>query len=138
MRQTNVLLVDEDLPVRQALGRALTVENFNVVSAASGHEAVQQFGENPIDVLLLDLNPQNERSWDTLRRLIALKPLLPVIIITARFRQQAAGKAGAVDAWMEKPLDIPILIQVLNELASQPPDVRYRLRSQRTANGKKD
>jgi DNA-binding response OmpR family regulator len=135
-RQTHVLLVDEDLPVRQALGRALTVENFHVVSAGSGSEAVQRFGEQSIDVLLLDLNPQSERGWDTLRRLTALQPLLPVIIITARAGQLTSGStARTVDAWMEKPLDIPVLIQVLNELASQTPDVRHRVVTRRTANG---
>ena len=68
----NILLVDEDLPVRQALERALTVENFQVVFAATGHEAVQRFG----DVLLLGLNSRNDGGWDTVLRLTALKPLL--------------------------------------------------------------
>ena len=129
----NILLVDEDLPVRQALERALTVENFQVVFAASGHEAVQRFGEYQIDVLLLGLNSRNESGWDTVKRLIALQPLLPVIITTGRPGHQVSADAPAVDAWMEKPLDLPILIQTINELASQTPDHRRRLVNERPA-----
>ena len=129
----NILLVDEDLPVRQALERALTVENFQVVFAATGHEAVQRFGEYHIDVLLLGLNSRNESGWDTLQRLTALQPLLPVIITTARPGHQMSANTPAVDAWMEKPLDLPVLIQTLNELASQTPDVRRRLVNERPA-----
>jgi DNA-binding response OmpR family regulator len=132
--QMNILLVDEDLPVRQALGRALTVENFHVLCAASGQEALVRFGEYPIDVLLLDLHPRNESGWDTVRRLTALRPLLPVVIITARNGHQTSANARGVDAWMEKPLDLPILIQLLNEFASQTPDVRRRLIRERSVN----
>ena len=128
----NILLVDEDLPVRQALERALSVENFQVVFAATGHEAVQRFGEYHIDVLLLGLNSR-DGGWDTVLRLTALKPLLPVIITTARPGQPTTENARAVDAWMEKPLDLPVLIQTLNELASQTPDDRRRLVNERPA-----
>ena len=129
----NILLVDEDLPVRQALERALTAENFQVVFAASMHEAEQRFGEYHIDVLLLGLNSRNESGWDTVQRLTALQPLLPVIITTARPGHQMSANTPAVDAWMEKPLDLPVLIQTLNELASQTPDDRRRVLNERPA-----
>jgi len=129
----NILLVVEDLPVRQALGRALTVENFHVVGAASGQEALLRFREYPIDILLLDLHPTNESGWDTVRRLTAFRPLLPVIIITARNGYQTSANAREIDAWMEKPLDLPVLVQLLSELASQTPDVRRRLIRERSA-----
>jgi DNA-binding response OmpR family regulator len=127
----NILLVDEDLPVRQALERALSVENFQVVFAACGHEAIQRFGEYHIDVLLFGLNSRNDSGWDTVLRLTALKPLLPVIITTARPGHSTTENARAVDAWMEKPLNLPVLVQTLNELASQTPDVRHRLVNER-------
>jgi two-component system response regulator MprA len=131
--KANILLMDEDLPVRQALERALTVENFQVVFAASMHEAEQRFGETHIDVLLLGLNSRNESGWDTVQRLTALQPLLPVIITTARPGHQMSANTLTVDAWMEKPLDLPVLIQTLNELASQTPDDRRRLVNERPA-----
>ena len=40
-KQTNILLIDEDLMVRQALGQALAMENYHVVYAANGHEALR-------------------------------------------------------------------------------------------------
>ena len=131
--KANILLVDEDLPVRQALERALSVENFQVVFAATGHEAIRRFGEYHIDVLLLGLNSRNDSGWDTVLRLTALKPLLPVIITAARPGHPMTERARAVDAWMEKPLNLPVLVQTLNELVSQTPDVRRRLVNERPA-----
>src|SRR5260221_2971824 len=131
--RANIRLVDEDVPVQQALGRALTLENFQVVCAASAHEAVQRFEEQQIDVLVLGLNQRDDRGWDTLKRLTAIQPLLPVVVTIARPGAQTAAGIRAVDAWMEKPLDLPILIQTLSELASQTPDVRRRVLSERPA-----
>ena len=119
--------------MRQALERALTVENFQVIFAACGHEAIRRFGEYHIDVLLLGLNSRNDSGWDTVLRLTALKPLLPVVITAARRGHPTTENARAVDAWMEKPLNLPVLVRTLNELASQTPDVRRRLVNERPA-----
>ena len=51
-----MLLIDDDLTVRQSLEQALTLENFLVVGVSNGIEALQEFGKKPIDVVLLDLN----------------------------------------------------------------------------------
>src|SRR5207249_2363647 len=41
-KQTNILLIDEDLMVRQALEQALAVENYYVLSAANRNEALRE------------------------------------------------------------------------------------------------
>src|SRR5438093_9556212 len=117
-RQTNILLIDEDTTVRQALGQVLTVENYRVVPAANRQEALREFGQNQIDIVLLDLNPRHENGWETLQRLIALQPHLPVIAMTARLELQEPCSAHGVDVLMEKPLNLAVLIQTLNELSS--------------------
>src|SRR5438046_9105660 len=73
----NVLVIDDDSKVRQSLGRALTTENYGVVSAANGREAMRHFDENRIDVVLLDLNLGPESGWDIFENLAALQPMHP-------------------------------------------------------------
>jgi two-component system OmpR family response regulator len=114
-----VLLVDDDPSVRQSLARALTFENFDVLVAANSDEALRGFAENPIDVLLLDQDLGRESGWDTLEQLRNRKPGLPVIMMTARPEQRTVRSTQGVEALMKKPLDLPLLFEILDALAVQ-------------------
>jgi DNA-binding response OmpR family regulator len=124
-RQIIILLIDDDLMVRQALEHVLAVENYQVVPAANRQEALQEFGKRQIDIVVIDVNPRHENGWETVQRITSLEPRVPVVGMTARAEQQEfTSSADAVDALMDKPLDVPVLIQTLNELLSQTPKSR--------------
>src|SRR5213080_646508 len=114
----SILLIEDDLMVRQALGQALAVENYHVVPAANRHEALREVGQRQIDIVLLDLNPRGENGWETFQHLTALQPNLPVVAMTAR-PEQANSKTQRVDVLLEKPIDLEVLIRTLNKLSSQ-------------------
>src|SRR5436190_19144927 len=90
-RQMNILLIEGDLMVRQAIGQALAVENYRVVPAQNQQEALREFRsqpiDQPIDLVLLDLNPREENAWETVQCLTALQPNLPVVAMTARLEE---------------------------------------------------
>ena len=113
-----VLLVDDNSSVRQSLTRALSFENYEVVAAANGAEAMRGLGGNSIDVVLLDQDLGLESGWDLLEQFRKLQPGLPVIIMTAR-PERPARSTQIVDALMEKPLDLPMLFQTLDSLAAR-------------------
>ena len=120
--------------VRQALGQALAVENYRVVPAQNQQEALREFSrqpiDQPIDVVLLDINPRDENAWETVERLTALQPNLPVIAMTARLEEHdSTSIAPALDALMEKPLNLVLLIQTLNNLTSLTPTPLRRCKS---------
>ena len=54
-------------------------------------EALREFRsqpiDQPIDIVILDLNPRNESAWETVQYLTALQPNLPVIAMTARLEE---------------------------------------------------
>src|SRR6266446_10082713 len=77
-----VLLVDDDFSVRQAVGLALRAENFEVISAWNGREALEKYFHGHVDLVLLDLNLPISNGWDTFERLMALNPYLAVVLIT--------------------------------------------------------
>ena len=115
-RQRNILLIEDDARVRQALGQALAVENYRVVPAANENEALREFDSEEIDIILLDLNPRHGSAWETVQRLTALRPHLRVVGMIARLEQHDSNlHHHAFDALMEKPLDLLQLIQTLNE-----------------------
>jgi DNA-binding response OmpR family regulator len=120
MNQPRVLLADDDQSVLEALGAVLESEGFEVIRAADGHQAVKMFYERPADLVLLDLNMPVKGGWDTLERLKTINPFLPVIVITARPNAPATAQAAGAAGFMQKPLNIRVLLDAMWELLAQP------------------
>ncbi len=99
-QKTNVLLVDDDLTVRQSLQQVLMQENFHVVTAANGLDAMCEFGRNSIDIVLLDINLGPESGWDTFEKLRTIRPRLPIIMMTGQPQEQRTGPLGGVELFM--------------------------------------
>lgn len=119
VRRKNILLVDDDITVREALVNALEMENYHVLHAANGQEAIREFLNNPIDIALLDLNLGEECGWDVFRQLTEIRPLLPTIVISAEPEKFAHPSSSEVDAFMEKPFNLSALFNTLNLVASE-------------------
>ena len=115
-----ILLVDDERSIRESLSKILGAENYEVVLAENGHEAIEKHGAQRIDLLILDLNMPVKNGWDTLDWLVKIDPVLPVVIITGRSNQRALAEAAGADALMEKPLDVPLLLQTIRELMDEP------------------
>jgi hypothetical protein len=52
--------------------------------------------------------------------------MLPVVIITGRSNQRGVAESAGADALMEKPLDVPLLLQTIRELLVEPMESRAR------------
>lgn len=116
-----ILLADDDASIRTMVGRLLEAENYNVVFAKNGREAARQFKTDPPDLVLLDLSMPEKDGWEAFEEMCAVNPMLPVIIITASpYEYERAVQLGA-DALMEKPLNLPLLLQTIRELLAQSP-----------------
>jgi DNA-binding response OmpR family regulator len=116
--------VDDDPSIRLMLGRVLVAEGYSILEAANGVEALNLAAATHIDLVLLDLNMPMKNGWDTFERLTTNNPLLAVIIITARPNQLFTAASAGVGALMEKPLDIPKLLQTVRTLLLEQPQVR--------------
>ena len=114
-----VLIADDDSLVRGSLAAVLESEGFVVDEAHNGIEAVTRAIEHPPHLVLLDLNMPHWDGWTAFSRLDKVTPLLPVIVITARPNQYDKAVRLGVDAFMEKPLNIPILVRAIKRLTSE-------------------
>ncbi len=88
-------------------------------SANTGEEAIAKFHARPCDLVLLDLNMPAKDGWAAFEGISRLRPLVPVIVITARPHQYERAIGVGVDALMEKPLDLPLLLQCVRELLAE-------------------
>jgi DNA-binding response OmpR family regulator len=105
--------------VRSKLTRALDLEGFIVLWAANIREAVRISGSHDVDLLLVDFNPPPRPGGELFRRLMAINPSIPMVLITEEkldFDLSAAGRAGVM---LEKPFRVADLIQAMHELLNQ-------------------
>jgi DNA-binding response OmpR family regulator len=115
-----VLIADDDTVVRAALAAVLESEGYDVDEAEDGRQAVTHATAYPPDLVLLDLNMPNVDGWTAFTKLDHVCPLLPVIIITARPHQYPEAVRLGVDAFMEKPLDFPVLLRAIRKFTHEP------------------
>jgi CheY-like chemotaxis protein len=117
--EKQILIIDDDPSIRHMLGRVLVGEGYAVIAAANGEAGLKIAGQDDVDLVLLDLKMPGIGGHETLKVLMAERPALPVIIISAFSRQQCGGMPG-VSALLQKPLDFPTLLDTIKRILAQP------------------
>ena len=121
-----ILLADDDAGVRETLGHVLECENYTVMLAKTGRDAAAKFFADLPDLVLLDLNMPDRDGWDVFSLIHQTHPLVPVIVITAQSQQYKRASECGVDALMEKPLDIPLLLEAIRSYLAESETERMR------------
>ncbi len=107
-----ILIVDDEAAIRRALRPPLTELGFQINEASRGEEALQLLQAGNIDVVLLDINMPGIGGIETLRRIRASAPRLPVLMLTVREGEEQKVEAlelGA-DDYITKPFSVRELI----------------------------
>jgi DNA-binding NtrC family response regulator len=110
-----ILIVDDEEIVRFALSEKLRENDFSVIEAFDGRNAVDVFGREVVDAVLLDLRMPDMNGIETMQELKKIDPDVPIIIVTAYGDIPTAVQAiklGAYD-FIEKPPQISKLIVTL-------------------------
>jgi len=117
-RTPEVLVVDDDQGVREALRRGLALERFAVREAADGVAALAEIARRPPSVLVLDVAMPGLRGVEVTRRLRGQGRDLPVCILSARdeVEDRVAGLAAGADDYVVKPFSIGELAARLHAL----------------------
>ncbi|HHX65466.1 MAG TPA: response regulator [Chloroflexi bacterium] len=110
-----ILVVDDDLGIRETMFDILTLENYSVDVAASGEEAVERCRKERYDVALLDIRMPGMNGVETLRVLREIDPNLRVIMITGHEVGDLASEAmeAGAEAVFRKPLDVAMFLPML-------------------------
>jgi len=123
--KAHVLLVDDDVPSREALAKFLVTEGYHVEQAGDGIEALEVLAERPADVVVTDLMMPRKDGLELLTEAHEAYPHLPIIMVTASEELGTAIKAmraGAED-YLTKPVDLDAL-EVAVERALERQEVR--------------
>lgn len=101
-----ILVVDDDELTREFFKRML--QEYRILTASSGEEAVFQVAKEELDLVLLDIKMPGIDGVETLRQIKKIKPDLSVIMISAHGTLKTtveAAKLGALDS-IAKPFDL--------------------------------
>ena len=103
----SVLIIDDEMAIRESLETLLLLEGYDVECAASGEEGMARLGERAFDLVLLDLALPDRNGIELLRDLRSQDSQLSVIMITAYGTVENAVKAMQAGAanFVQKPWD---------------------------------
>ncbi len=97
-----ILLVDDDLTLREMYEERLKAEGFDIIQASNGEEAMRKAKESKPNIILLDIMMPKINGFDVLKDLKADADLkdIPVIVLTALIQdvdRVQGKKLGACD-----------------------------------------
>lgn len=107
-----ILIVDDERAIRNAIGAMLKAEGFAVSTARNGDEALEKFSERRPDLVLLDVMMPGKNGIQTCEEMRRADPIVPVIFLSAvpsdATKVRAFG-AGA-DGYFEKSESHDVLL----------------------------
>jgi len=107
MRTPYILIVDDDDGHRTMLKTLISGWGYNIRVVSDGDEAVDAVGEEPFDLILMDIKMVRMSGIEALSKIQEVNPSIPVLIMTAFASVDTAVdamKMGAYD-YLTKPLD---------------------------------
>jgi DNA-binding response OmpR family regulator len=106
-----ILVVDDELSVRESVGYALEQEGFQVTLAASAEEAEGQISNDSFDLLILDIMMPGKSGLDICREVRAHSPV-PIILLTAKDAEvdKVVGLEVGADDYVTKPFSVRELL----------------------------
>ncbi len=122
----NILLADDEASVRKLVARVLESADYGVVTAANGQEALAKYRARRPCLVVLDLKMPDQDGWQTFEEMRRVDPQVPVVVITAWPNQAEQAARRGMDALLEKPLDMQLLLETIRELFEEPPQSRHQ------------
>jgi putative two-component system response regulator len=103
-----VLVVDDEESIRRAIGKFLRTRGFDVVTAETGDEALQQLAQQPFVLMLCDVRMPGLSGVDVVPRALQLDSELAIMMLTAVNDAPTATESlssGAMD-YLMKPVEL--------------------------------
>lgn len=104
---SRILIVDDEVNIREALAALLEDDGYRVAAAASAEEAMESLRESQFDIVISDLRLNGESGLDLLRWVRQTCPATEMIILTAYGTVEGAVEAMKIGAYdyLSKPVD---------------------------------
>ena len=121
MNARTVLIADDDSAIRTVLTQALTRAGFNVRATGMASALWRWVADGEGDVVVTDVVLPDENAFDVLPRMKKLRPLLPIIVMSAQNTIMTAIRSAELGAYdyLPKPFDLAALVQTVTRALDQ-------------------
>jgi two-component system KDP operon response regulator KdpE len=107
-----VLVIDDEPAIRKLLRVGLSAHGYQIMEASSGKTALERLGEQPPDLIILDLGLPDMQGHELLRTMRARNDSVPIVVLSSR--DDEAGKVQALDCgaddYVTKPFGMDELL----------------------------
>jgi len=112
--QTNmktILVVEDDAPIREVVRYALEADGYSVLEAENAGQALEQFENTAVDLVLLDIRLPDKLGFEVAKE-IRMKSTVPILFLTAVDEDLYELKAFEVggDDFIRKPFSSAVLL----------------------------
>ena len=124
----NILIVDDDPDIREAVKIVLETQPYKLTFASNGEECLEQVKENTPDLIILDLLMPKKDGFEVIKELRGYHnyPRIPILILTAvkkeagdRRYELETGLSMDVDDYIEKPIQPDDLIHRVKKILAR-------------------
>jgi PAS domain S-box-containing protein len=119
---STVLLVEDEFPLRQAVGKMLRRRGLNVFEAGDGFSAISLLRANAgkIDLIVLDLTIPGASSSEVVAEAAQIRPDIRVIVTSAYSQEMTKGTMSVpqVRSFIRKPFELGDLVKTLEKTLS--------------------
>jgi DNA-binding response OmpR family regulator len=119
MLPLHLLVVEDEVKLRNSICRGLGEENFTVCGVGTAEAAERALATNNFDAMVLDLRLPGKDGITWLREIRAAANTIPVLILTARgsVDERVIGLEGGADDYLVKPFAFAELLARVRALA---------------------
>jgi CheY-like chemotaxis protein len=127
-KSANILIVDDDPDVREAVKIILETQPYELIFASNGEECLEQVKKNRPDLIILDLLMPKKDGFEVIKELREHPsyPRIPILVLTA-VKKEAAGRRYEletalrmdVDDYIEKPIQPDDLIDRVKRILTR-------------------
>jgi DNA-binding response OmpR family regulator len=108
-KKTTILTADDDPQLLRLVARNLELEDYNVLVASDGQQALEQIEQRAPDLVLLDVMMPKMDGFTVCQRVREFSAV-PIIIVTARGQDKVRGLDLGADDYLIKPFGIEELL----------------------------
>jgi nitrogen regulation protein NR(I) len=131
MTPPKILLIEDDLSASDALQRVLRDEDYSVAAIARGDTGLAEARHKNFDLVITDFKLPGLNGLELVRQIHAIKPRLPIILMTAHGTTELAIEATKLGAYdyllkpfeMEELLDLVAKAVASSRLMSEPVEI---------------
>ena len=127
----NLLIVDDELLIRQVVKEYALLEGYNVYEATNGAEAINMVKENEIDIIIMDIMMPKLDGYSSVNQIKEIKNI-PVIMLSARAEEydKLLGFKIGIEDYVTKPFSPKELMArikvILNRTPKQESVFKYK------------